>query len=269
MHMYSTCPRPLEAPALPYLSRALVLEKHRGSSTCALAIIEMPGVGDRFELCSSSSPDALLLYHPLKNGVDDARNYNGIQFTLELYSAHIRELFPYLTNTLILTMMRWQSSSQLDLLPFVHVRHLTLSSTNLHATIPLLKVQGNDESSIIALPSLTSLSIGGHVIWDFISSRPNTVETHAVRLRRALGSRARAGKSVSSIFVHFKEELEEVRAGNWDRTSCSKYLKNVETTVREGLEELFAIDGLRVVSYNSVYVLNEDGLTGRLVERSV
>ncbi|KZV60895.1 hypothetical protein PENSPDRAFT_659290 [Peniophora sp. CONT] len=280
IHVHSTCLRLEEAPALPYLRRALALDHRRGPSARALAIIEDPGGNDRAELCLSSSPEALLLHHRLRDGVDDARSYNDIQLLLELDSAHICKLLPYLSNTLILTISRWRSSPRqmqgpsllawTNILIFDHVRHLNLSCANLRALVPLLDIQETGElPRTVTLPSLTSLSIGGHDVWDFISTPPGFNETTAVCLRRALRSRATAGKPIGSVFIHIKEELEEARAGNWDRTSCSKYLKNVATIVREGLEELFAIDGLRVVSYNSVYVLNEDGLTGRLIERSV
>ena len=80
-----------------------------------------------------------------------------------------------------------------------------------------------------------------------------------------LQSRAACGLPVDRTFVHIKEELHFVQAEDWDRTSCSKYLQNVGTVVRGRLEELYALDGLVVAPQDSVYVLNDDGVTGRLV----
>ncbi|VDB88614.1 unnamed protein product [Peniophora sp. CBMAI 1063] len=148
---------------------------------------------------------------------------------------------------------------------FTLLRHLTLSGVTLASITSLLEPQ-SDSSSGLLFPSLQSISIGGCVVWDLISTSPQSPGTGVLRLRRALQSRAGRGYPVNPVLVHIKEELEFIQREDWERTSCSKYLHNVGTIVRERLEDLHAIEGLRIVPYKSAYILDDDGQTGRLVE---
>lgn len=273
-----------EAAYLPCLRKATNFDRFHAPSARAVALIETTSQTNgmsRIELRLSDVETALMTFHAQLPSIvgrrKSTRDYKDIRFCLALSRQSISSLVPCVSDARVLTIAAG-SSVKIDIVTVVYMkilrqsislRHLTLSGVKLTSIISFLEMREDkgDTASKVLLPSLRSISIGACVVWDFISTVPGSTDTVAMRLRRALQSRAACDCPVHLITVHIKEELELIQAEDWDRTSCSKYLQNVGELVGGRLEELYAIEGLSIVPYESVYVLNDDGQTGRLVDR--
>lgn len=268
-----------EATVLSQIRRAIAFDDVRAPAARAVALIG----NERAQMSISSDMAALLSYHP-RPTTDGIHNDSDTQLCLTLHYKHIREFVPRLSGTKILTITRPFSASagasadgvlygyleREDFTSFTQLRHLTISGGDINLTLALLDLRATDDPSAILFPSLTTLSIGGSLVWSLIKALPNheTMQTVAswlhqiTKLRREVGNRP-----VSVVYVHIQEELVDIDAERWDLTSCSKYLHNVGKVVKERLEPMRTIPGYRCVPYDTVVVLGLDESKRTLVRR--